>query len=90
MFLATDAVLSTLVIAVLSVFLHQSSGSSSRTSLSGSDAGVKCVESAPQYSTTNLDFMNVDISTKKMMDTAENIHCDCDWTTILEFLKSLL
>ena len=85
LFLGIYAVLATLVIAVLSVFLHQSSGSSSRTSLSGADAGVKCVEAAPQYSTTNLDFMNVDISTKKIMDTAQNIKCDCDWTTILEW-----
>ena len=43
------------------------------------------MEAAPQYSTTNLDFMNIDVSSKKIMDTAQNIKCDCDWTTILEW-----
>ena len=84
LFLGIYGVLATLVIAVLSFFLHQSSGSLQHTSLSG-DAGVKCVEAAPQYSTTNLDFMNIDVSSKKIMDTAQNIKCDCDWSTILEW-----
>ena len=43
------------------------------------------MEAAPQYSTTNLDFMNIDVSSKKIMDTAQNIKCDCDWSTILEW-----
>ena len=47
--------------------------------------GVDCPEPGPQYSATNVDFMNVDISTKDMVDKVENIHCSCDWTTILEW-----
>ena len=84
-FVGNPCSLGTLVIAVLSVFLHQSSGRSSRSILSGDDAGVPCVEAAPQYSTTNLDFMNVDISSKKIIDTAQNIKCDCNWASILEW-----
>ena len=51
MFMGIYAVLTTLVIAALSFFLHQCSGSSSHTGISGAGAGVGCV-----------DFMNVDIS----------------------------
>ena len=45
---------------------------------------VDCVEMGPQYSETNLDFLNVDISEKKILDTAESIKCDCTWE-ILEW-----
>ena len=51
----------------------------------GIDPGVDCVELGPQYSSTNLDFLNVDISEKKIMDSAESIKCDCNWETILEW-----
>ena len=47
--------------------------------------GVDCVEMGPQYSSTNLDFLNVDISEKKILDSAEGIKCDCNWETILEW-----
>ena len=33
----------------------------------------------------NLDFLNVDISEKKILDSAESIKCDCNWETILEW-----
>ena len=29
--------------------------------------------------------MNVDISSAKIMDSAQNIKCDCDWASILEW-----
>ena len=82
LFLGVYGILATLVIAEF--FLHQRSGSLQHASLSG-DTGVKCVEAAPQYSTTNLDFMNIDVSSKKIMDTAQSIKCECDWSTILEW-----
>ena len=84
--LGVYSILATLVIAVLSFFLHQSSGRPSRTVLSGAaDGEIGCVETGPQYSTTNLDFMNVDISSKKIMDSAQSVKCDCNWETILEW-----
>ena len=43
------------------------------------------METGPQYSTTNLDFMNVDISSKKIMDSAQSDKCDYNWETILEW-----
>ena len=60
MFLGVYALMATLVIAVLSIFLHQCSRSSSQSGVS-CVAGVGCPESGPQYSSTNMDFMNVDI-----------------------------
>ena len=47
--------------------------------------GADCPEPGPQYSATNVDFMNVDNSTKDMVDEVENIHCSCNCTTILEW-----
>ena len=85
LFLGIYAALATLVIAVLSYFLHHVPGSSSLTSFSGED-GAKCVE-VPQYSTTNLDILNVDVSSRKIMDTAQGVKCNCevDWKTVLEW-----
>ena len=77
------AILSSLVIAVLSFFLNQCSGRSLRSMTSVQP--VDCVEMGPQYSETNLDFLNVDISEKKILDSAEGIKCDCNWETILEW-----
>ena len=66
-------------------FLHQIPGSPSLTSFSGED-GAKCVE-VPQYSTTNLDILNVDVSSRKILDTAREVKCNCDvdWKTVLEW-----
>ena len=83
--LGVYGILATLVIAVLSFFLHQCAGRSPRSMTAGIDPGVDCVEMGPQYSSTNLDFLNVDISEKKIMDSAEGIKCDCNWETILEW-----
>ena len=77
-------ILATLVIAVLSFFLQQCSGRSSGIMTAG-DSGAGCVELGPEYSTTNLDFLNVDVSSKKIMDSAESVKCDCNWETILEW-----
>ena len=71
------AILSSLVIAVLSFFLNQCSGRSLRSMTSVQP--VDCIEKGPQFSETNLDFLNVDISEKKIMDTAEQVKCDCTW-----------
>ena len=76
------AILSSLVIAVLSFFLNQCTGRSLRSM--SSVQPVDCVEMGPQFSETNLDFLNVDISEKKIMDTAERVKCDCTWE-ILEW-----
>ena len=40
---------------------------------------VDCVETGPQFSQTNLDILNVDISEKEIMATAEQVKCDCTW-----------
>ena len=40
-----------------------------------------------KYSTTNLDILNVDVSSRKIMDTAREVKCNCDvdWKTVLEW-----
>ena len=73
-FLGVYARMATLAIAGLSIFLHQCSRGSSHSGVSG--MGADCP--GPQYSATNVDFLNVDISTKDMIDEVENIHCSCD------------
>ena len=38
-----------------------------------------CIQTGPQISETNLDFLNVDISEKDIVDTARQVKCDCTW-----------
>ena len=71
------AIVSTLVIACLSYFLHRCSGRS-WSSASSSD----CIQTGTQISETNLDFLNVDISEKDIVDTARQVKCDCTWEVI--------
>ena len=71
------AVLSSLVIACLNFFLHQCNGRSLRSV--SSSMPTDCVETGPQFSQTNLDILNVDISEKDLLATAEQVKCDCTW-----------
>ena len=41
-----------------------------------------CIQTGPQISETNLDFLNVDISEKDIVDTARQVKCDCTWEVI--------
>ena len=77
------AVLSSLVIACLSFFLHQCNGRSLRSVSSSMPAD--CVETGPQFSQTNLDILNVDISEKDLLATAEQVKCDCTTWQLLEW-----
>ena len=74
------AILSSLVIACLSYFLHGCTGRS-LSSMSSSQP-ADCIQTGPQISETNLDFLNVDISEKDIVDTARQVKCDCTWEVI--------
>ena len=74
------AILSSLVIACLSYFLHRCTGRS-LSSMSSSQP-ADCIQTGPQISETNLDFLNVDISEKDIVDTARQVKCDCTWEVI--------
>ena len=74
------AILSSLVIACLSYFLHRCTGRS-LSSMSSSQP-ADCIQTGPQISETNLDFLNVDILEKDIVDTARQVKCDCTWEVI--------
>ena len=83
-------ILSALVIAVLSYFLHRCSGRSWSYSPSSD-----CVQSGTQISETNVDFLNVDISGKDIVDEARQVKCDCsmevlEWTLFEVIVVALL
>ena len=87
------AILSALVIACPSYFLHRCTGRS-LSSLSSSQP-ADCIQTGPQISETNLDFLNVDISEKDIVDTARQVKCDCslevlEWTLFEIIVVALL
>ena len=51
---------------------------------------VKCMQAGPPIQETNVDFLNVDISQKDIVDGARKVKCDCTWEvlewTLFEFL----
>ena len=53
--------------------------------MGASKADGDCSNAGPQISETSVDFLNMDISTKDLVNEAENVHCSCDWTTNLEW-----
>ena len=75
------SILSGLVIACLSYFLHRCSNRPVRTS----SQPANCIQTGPQIQETNLDFINLDISEKDIVDTAREVKCDfslevLEWT----------
>ena len=69
--------LSIVVIACLSYFLHSCSSGSLRAS-----QPPTCIQTGPQIQETNLDFMNIDISEKDIVDEARQVKCDCSWEVL--------
>ena len=64
------------------------------SSLSSSQP-ADCIQTGPQISETNLDFLNVDISEKDIVDTARQVKCDCslevlEWTLFEIIVVALL
>ena len=54
-----------------------------------------CVQSGTQISETNVDFLNVDISGKDIVDEARQVKCDCsmevlEWTLFEVIVVALL
>ena len=41
-----------------------------------------CIQAGPQVQETNLDFMNIDISEKDIVDEARKVKCDCTWKVL--------
>ena len=87
------AILSALVIACPSYFLHRCTGRS--LSFLSSSQPADCIQTGPQISETNLDFLNVDISEKDIVDTARQVKCDCslevlEWTLFEIIVVALL
>ena len=76
--LGTYAVLSTVVIVCLSYFLHGCSGGS----IMAPPQPVKCMQTGPSIQETNLDFLNLDISEKDIVDGARKVKCDCTWEVL--------
>ena len=75
--LGVYAILSTLVIAALSVFLHRCS-SQTGVSVMGASEDAGCPNARPQIQETSVDFLNMDISTKDLVNDAGQVHCSCD------------
>ena len=76
--LSVWAILSTVVIVCLSYFLHSCSGGSLRAS----QQPATCIQTGPQVQETNLDFLNLDISEKDIVDEAREVKCDCSWEVL--------
>ena len=76
--LSVWAILSTVVIVCLSYFLHRCSGGSLRAS----PQPANCIQTGPQVQETNLDFLNLDISEKDIVDEAREVKCDCSWEVL--------
>ena len=49
----------------------------------GASKDADCPNAGPQISETSVDFINMDISTKDLVNDAGKVHCSCNWTTIL-------
>ena len=43
---------------------------------------VKCMQSGPPIQETNVEFLNVDISQKDIVDGARKVKCDCTWEVL--------
>ena len=43
---------------------------------------VKCMQTGPPIQETNLDFLNLDISEKDIVDGAREVKCDCTWEVL--------
>ena len=43
---------------------------------------VNCMQTGPQVQETNLDFLNLDISEKDIVDGARKVKCDCSWEVL--------
>ena len=51
----------------------------------GTSEDSGCPKIGPQIQETSVDFLNMDISTKDLVNDAGQVHCSCNWTTILEW-----
>ena len=85
------SILSGLVIACLSYFLHRCSNRPVRTS----SQPANCIQTGPSIQETNLDFLNLDISEKDIVDEAMEEKCNCslevlEWTLFEIVVVALL
>ena len=85
------SILSGLVIACLSYFLHRCSNMPVRTS----SQPANCIQTGASIQETNLDFLNLDISEKDIVDEAMEEKCNCslevlEWTLFEIVVVALL